>query len=98
DRADLSAVLLDRHRPAWTALGTSARPVALAVRAWLEAGRETTPAAERLFVHPNTVRNRVHRFTTVTGIDPHDTFGALNAWWLCRTWLESAEGLEPSAG
>ncbi|MEV6162448.1 helix-turn-helix domain-containing protein [Streptomyces sp. NPDC052052] len=87
DRADLVAVLLDRHQPAWTALGANAEPVALAVRAWLEAGREVTPAAERLFVHPNTVRNRVQRFADVTGIDPYDTFGAMNAWWLCRAWL-----------
>ncbi|MDR3082485.1 MAG: helix-turn-helix domain-containing protein [Streptomyces sp.] len=87
DRADLAAVLLDRHRPAWTALGANAEPVALAVRAWLEAGREVTAAAERLFVHPNTVRNRVQRFADVTGIDPFDTFDAMNAWWLCRTWL-----------
>jgi len=87
DRADLATVLLDRHRPAWTALGANAEPVALAVRAWLEAGREVTAAAEQLFVHPNTVRNRVQRFADVTGIDPFDTFGAMNAWWLCHTWL-----------
>ncbi|MEV5986556.1 helix-turn-helix domain-containing protein [Streptomyces sp. NPDC052051] len=87
DRADLAAVLLERHRPAWTALGANAEPVALAVRAWLEAGRDVTSAAERLFVHPNTVRNRVQRFAEVTGIDPFDTFGAMNAWWLCRAWL-----------
>ncbi|MFC0602506.1 helix-turn-helix domain-containing protein [Streptomyces palmae] len=87
DRADLAAVLLDRHRTAWSALGANAEPVALAVRAWLEAGREVASAAERLFVHPNTVRNRVQRFADVTGIDPFDTFGAINAWWLCRAWL-----------
>lgn len=94
DRADLSAVLTERHRPAWAALGSHAEPVALAVRAWLEAGREVAAAAERLFVHPNTVRNRVQRFAEVTGIDPYDTFGALNAWWLCRAWLVAAEGVE----
>lgn len=87
DRADLAAVLLERHRGAWTALGANAEPVALAVRAWLESGREVTVAAERLYVHPNTVRNRVQRFAETTGIDPSDTFGAMNAWWLCRTWL-----------
>jgi hypothetical protein len=86
-RADLAAVLVDRHRPARTALGANAEAVALAVRTWLETGRETTAAAERLFVHPNTVRNRVQRFADATGIDPFDTFGALNAWWLCRAWL-----------
>lgn len=92
DRADLAAMLTDRHRAAWTALGAQARPVALAVRAWLEAGREVGAAAGRLFVHPNTVRNRVQRFAEATGIDPFDTFGAMNAWWLCCTWLAAVEG------
>lgn len=87
DRSDLTSVLLERHRAARAELGASAGPVALAVCAWLEAKRDVTAAAGRLFVHPNTVRNRVRRFTEVTGIDPSDAFGAVNAWWLCRAWL-----------
>ncbi|NBM18954.1 PucR family transcriptional regulator [Streptomyces sp. GC420] len=87
DRADLAAVLLDRHRPARSALGANARTVAHAVCAWLEADRDVAAAAAALFVHPNTVRNRVQRFADVTGIDPHGTFGGVNAWWLCRMWL-----------
>jgi hypothetical protein len=90
DRADLAAVLLDRHRRAWATLGVNAEPVAHAVLAWLESDRDVTVAGGRLFVHPNTVRNRVRRFTEVTGIDPAGTFGATNAWWLCRTWLREA--------
>jgi hypothetical protein len=89
-RADLAAALLDRHRHAWTGLGQNAEPVAHAVLAWLESDRDVTVAGGRLFVHPNTVRNRVRRFTEVTGIDPAGTFGATNAWWLCRTWLREA--------
>lgn len=87
DRADLASVLLDRHLPAWTALGTNAEVVARGVCAWLEADRDVTAAATSLFVHPNTVRNRLQRFADVTGIDPHTTFGGVDAWWLCRTWL-----------
>ncbi|MEV4282909.1 helix-turn-helix domain-containing protein [Actinoplanes xinjiangensis] len=89
-RADLAAALLDRHRHAWANLGPNAEPVAHAVLAWLESDRDVTVAGGRLFVHPNTVRNRVRRFTEVTGIDPAGTFGAVNAWWLCRTWLREA--------
>ncbi|MFI6877328.1 helix-turn-helix domain-containing protein [Streptomyces sp. NPDC050400] len=89
DRADLTAMLTDRHRPARTELGAHAEAVAAAVRAWLESGRDVSVAAERLFVHPNTVRNRVQRFAALTGIDPADPFGAMNAWWLCRAWLAS---------
>jgi len=87
DHADLAAVLMERHHPARTTLGTNAEPVARTVRAWLESGRDAVLAAERQFVHPNTVRNRVQRFVEVTGIDPADTFGGVNAWWLCHAWL-----------
>ena len=87
DRADLAAVLVDRHRPAWTALGSNAQVVARGVCAWLEADRDFIATAAILFVHPNTIRNRLQRFMEVTGIDPHTTFGAVDAWWLCRTWL-----------
>ncbi|MFD1828017.1 MULTISPECIES: PucR family transcriptional regulator [Mumia] len=90
-RTDLTAALLTQHLAAWRELGPSAEPVALAVRAWLEADRDTAAAAEVLFVHANTVRNRVQRFTHVTGIDPLGTFGAMDAWWLCRAWLADAE-------
>jgi hypothetical protein len=87
DRADVAGVLVDRHRAAWTALGTNADVVARGVCAWLEADRDVTAAAAALFVHPNTVRNRVQRFAEGTGLDPHTTFGGVDAWWLCRTWL-----------
>ncbi len=87
DRADLAAVLLARHQAAWEALGTGVEEVARAVCAWLEADRHVPSAAGPLFVHPNTVRNRVQRFTAATGIDPHTTFGGVDAWWLCHSWL-----------
>ncbi|WP_143220084.1 helix-turn-helix domain-containing protein, partial [Actinomadura sp. CNU-125] len=85
-----------RHRPgrrpaggapaARAALGAGTGPVARACApGWSADG--TRGAAARLFVHPNTVRNRVQRFTDATGVDPSDTFGAVNAWWLCRAWL-----------
>ncbi|MFC7531483.1 helix-turn-helix domain-containing protein [Actinoplanes sp. GCM10030250] len=90
ERADLAAVLLDRHQRAWATLGSNAEPVARAVLTWLESDRDVTVAGGKLFVHPNTVRNRVQRFAEVTGIDPVSTFGATNAWWLCRTWLREA--------
>lgn len=89
-RSDLCAALVARHADAHRELGASAIPVALAVRAWLEADRDAGAAAEALFVHANTVRNRVQRFTRTTGIDPLGTFGALDAWWLCVAWLAEA--------
>lgn len=86
-RTDLAAVLVTQHRDAYADLGPSAVPVARTVRAWLEADRDTSATARSLFVHDNTVRNRVQRFTQATGIDPMSTFGALDAWWLCVSWL-----------
>ncbi|MGW0177178.1 helix-turn-helix domain-containing protein [Rhodococcus sp. NPDC003322] len=87
DRVDLAEALLDRYGPALVALGANAEPTVHGVCAWLEADRDTDVAAKSIFVHANTVRNRVQRFTEVTGLDPHTTFGAVTAWWLCRAWL-----------
>ena len=93
DRADVAAALVERNRPARTALGSHAEGVARSVCAWVQADRDVTAAAAALFVHPNTVRNRLQRFAEVTGIDPHSTFGAVDAWCLCRAWL----ALEPTS-
>ncbi|TFD84298.1 PucR family transcriptional regulator [Cryobacterium psychrotolerans] len=87
DRHDIAAMLANHYAPAWRELGTSAEPVARAVVAWLDAGQDVTTAAAHLFVHPNTVRNRLARFAEATGIDPASAFGAPDAWWLCTTWL-----------
>lgn len=86
-RADLATALAQRHQPARHALGSQARPIATTVRTWLENDRDTAATAGVLFVHPNTIRNRIHRFSQVTGLDPAAPFGAPDAWLLCHTWL-----------
>jgi hypothetical protein len=90
ERPDLAALLAARHRLAHDRLGAQAVPVAQAVRAWLLARRDTTTAARRLYVHANTVRNRVNRFEQVTGLDTGEVLDAAQAWWLCTTWLDRA--------
>jgi hypothetical protein len=91
-RTDLAAALTAHHRAAHAALGPAAGAVARTVRAWLEADRDAAAVARTLYVHENTVRNRVQRFSTVTGIDPHSTFGGITAWWLCHSWtIDGAE-------
>lgn len=87
-RTDLTGVLMTRYQDAREELGPVADSVALTVRTWLEADRDADAAAGVLFVHANTVRNRVQRFAGATRIDPFGTFGAVDAWWLCRAWLE----------
>ncbi|WP_101790756.1 PucR family transcriptional regulator [Nonomuraea indica] len=42
------------------------------LRAWLEAQGDLTVAADRLGVHPNTVRNRLRRMNEVTPLDLDD--------------------------
>jgi hypothetical protein len=53
--------------------------------------RRTRPARRRdgrhLFVHPNTVRHRLRRFTELTGFELDSTFGIVAAWWAARSWM-----------
>ena len=42
------------------------------------------PAAERLFVHPNTVRYRLRRYEEMTGTDMSITEEAFRVWWALR--------------
>lgn len=88
ERPELGAALMERHRTALESLRQNADPVALTVRVWFEVDRDAGRAASRLFVHPNTVRNRLQRFAETTGLDPTTPLGAVDAWLLCRTWLE----------
>ena len=46
------------------------------LRAWLEAQGDLADAAQRLGVHPNTVRYRLRRVADVTGYAPTDPRGA----------------------
>ncbi|WP_019146390.1 helix-turn-helix domain-containing protein [Aeromicrobium massiliense] len=89
-RTDLTSTIEERHRAALERLGPQASPVAEAVLAWLHARRDTAAAAASLYVHPNTVRNRVQRFQQVTGLDTAEVLDAAQAWWLCTTWLHAA--------
>ncbi|WP_199286528.1 helix-turn-helix domain-containing protein [Salinibacterium hongtaonis] len=87
DRPDLAAMLADHHASSWSQFGASGPVIAQTVVAWLDADRDVNLAAESLFVHPNTVRNRVQGFSEITEIDVTSTLGAMDAWWLCTTWL-----------
>lgn len=84
DRPDLGVALVNRHHAAVTALGPHREPTLDTVRLWLENGRDANRAARAAYVHPNTVRNRVHTLCSATGLNPGDTFEAAALWWLCR--------------
>ncbi|CAM3246027.1 helix-turn-helix domain-containing protein [Nocardioides dubius] len=85
-REDLAVVLEERYGTARAALGAQAPAVTRTVLAWLDAARETEVAAAALYVHANTVRNRVQRFSEVTGLDLGHPVEAMQAWWLCELW------------
>jgi hypothetical protein len=85
-RGDLAGAVVERHRPAVDRLGRSLGSTVATTRVWLESAQDADAAAARLFVHPNTVRNRVGSLTEATGLDPRHPFDALTLWWLCREW------------
>lgn len=61
--------------------GPGGEEVLASVRAWLAAGMRVDPAAERLFIHPNTMRYRLKRFAELTGVDLGETEEAFRVWW-----------------
>lgn len=88
DRADLAAALVEHHGAALARLGRNTAANLDTVRSWLEHRQDTEATASACFVHPNTVRNRVHAVVELTGLDPRDPFAAVDLWWLCSTWPE----------
>lgn len=66
-----------------TPLGTGDAAVTLleTVRHYLSVGMRADIAAEKLFVHHNTVRYRLRRFEELTGTNLRDPDRALEAWW-----------------
>ena len=50
------------------------------VRTWQEAGMRAEAAAERLHVHPNTLRYRLGRYEELTGADLSDTEEIVSVW------------------
>ncbi|MFF9086604.1 PucR family transcriptional regulator [Streptomyces sp. NPDC014991] len=52
-----------------------------AVTAYLEHGLRLEAAARTLFVHPNTLRNRLRRFEEVSGTSLRDPGDLAEVWW-----------------
>ncbi|MBT2528342.1 helix-turn-helix domain-containing protein [Streptomyces sp. ISL-99] len=52
-----------------------------AVTAFLEHGLRLEAAARSLFVHPNTLRNRLRRFEEVSGTSLRDPADLAETWW-----------------
>ena len=61
----------DRLRSSvYAPLAAAGIPLLETVDAYLASGAAVEPAARALFVHPNTLRYRLHRVAEITGRDP----------------------------
>lgn len=52
------------------------------VWSWLQADQSVDDVAAKLHVHPNTVRYRLGRFRTLTGLDGRKTDDLVLMWWM----------------
>jgi DNA-binding PucR family transcriptional regulator len=66
--------------------------LAASVAAYIETKLSVNDAAERLVVHPNTLRYRLKRFEELTGADLRDPACLMEVWWaLERSRITTAE-------
>ncbi|MFE5479904.1 PucR family transcriptional regulator [Nocardia sp. NPDC055165] len=72
--ADKHLAPLRRHAGAEEILGT--------VETYLDCDQRVDDTAARLYLHRNTVRNRLTRFADLTGLDLGRTDDLIVAWWL----------------
>jgi hypothetical protein len=80
--AQIAAGLVARHLDALDGSGRANKDIAETTRGYLNCDQQVRDTAQRLAVHPNTVRYRVHRFTELTGLDLRRTEDLVTAWWL----------------
>lgn len=59
----------------------SGTEIAASLRTYFDCDMHVERAAERLFVHPNTLRYRIGRFEELTGANLRDPRTAFEVWW-----------------
>ena len=87
DAGDLGQLLRHSRLAALDPDQPFAVELATTVRLHLELDGVVEATAARLFVHPNTVRHRLKRFTELTGVELDGTFRAVETWWAVSDWL-----------
>lgn len=65
------------HRSAYLPLQASKASLLETLDGYLAHGGSLEPAARELFIHPNTMRYRLHRIGEITGLDPFTPRGRL---------------------
>ncbi len=92
--AERSATRLDAHHLGPLDDLGGAAEIELTARTLLECDQHVEQTARELHVHPNTVRYRMNRFRTLTGLDLRQTSDVVTAWWLLN---RRAAGRGPAA-
>lgn len=82
--ADTAGALDAKHLAPLRKLGPTGAEIATTVGTFLDCDRRIDDTATRLFVHRNTVRNRLLRFADITGLDLDKTDDLIVAWWLLK--------------
>lgn len=91
-RPDLATALATSLGDRLAGEGRFAAALAATVVAYVEHDLRVDPTAASLYVHPNTVRHRLRRFTDLTGLPLTGVVDAATAWWLLRHAEVSAPG------
>ncbi|KQU45880.1 hypothetical protein ASG84_11310 [Rhodococcus sp. Leaf278] len=76
------ATLADIHLAPLRERGDAGREIIETVAQFLHHNRRVDETAAALFLHRNTVRNRVSKFTALTGLDLDITDDLVLTWWL----------------
>ncbi|MGU3292686.1 PucR family transcriptional regulator [Williamsia sp. M5A3_1d] len=79
---DTARHLADVHLAPLRARGAAGAEILDTVAAFLRNNRRVDDTATALFLHRNTVRNRVSRFSDITGLDLDRTDDLVLTWWL----------------
>ncbi len=73
--------LVERYAEPLDRLGAFGRTIEATLEAFFRHGMRIEPTARSLFVHPNTLRNRLRRFEAITGADLGRTEDLFRVWW-----------------
>jgi hypothetical protein len=77
---DVGATLRRRYLEPLAATGSGAEIIA-SLRTYLAAGGHVETAAERLHIHPNTLRYRLARFEELAGVHLREPLVGFEVWW-----------------
>lgn len=80
ESADVGQALIDRYVVP-VRESSSGEELLASVRAYLDCNAKIDPAAQRLHVHPNTLRYRIGRFEELTGAELAETEQTVGIWW-----------------